>query len=364
MNWCRAKKIPDPCGDERGYERILACFVENLIIDCNSRSATVSGYVRAINKLFELRSLRVPADLADRSSLISKIILACEREENIAKQRSPLTNEMYVKMAKRAESSERDSVHSVLFDFFNLIRVGGFRVSEYAQKTQNNVDEFEYASGRKVIKAFIPSDWRFYDASGRLMTIHSLSGLSKVPTRLRITFRIQKNRKNGQKITFASDNKHPHICPVRSAYRIFLRAKRLGQSDDQPMGVYLNQQGLVKYLTGNKISELLQSIAKHCHPDLTQDEISRFSSHSGRVWAVVLLDEAGMNSDFIKSRLRWMGDSYRLYLRDTAVLQAKHIAALDQSSFDFISLYGENRTTLPDLFPMMTLWVLINIYLS
>ncbi len=117
------------------------------------------------------------------------------------------------------------------------------------------------------------------------------------------------------------------------------------------MGVYLNHQGIVKYLTGNKISKLLQSIAKHCHPDLTKDEISRFSSHSGRVWAVVLLDEAGMTSDFIKSQLHWMGDSYRLYLRDTVVLQAKHVTALEQSSFDFISLYGESCTTLPDIVP-------------
>jgi hypothetical protein len=67
------------------------------------------------------------------------------------------------------------------------------------------------------------------------------------------------------------------------------------------MGVYLNHEGIVKYITGNKIAELLQSIAKHCHPDFTRDKISRFSSHSGRVWAVVLLDKAGMNSDFIKS---------------------------------------------------------------
>jgi hypothetical protein len=46
-----------------------------------------------------------------------------------------------------------------------------------------------------------------------------------------------------------------------------------------------------------------------------------------------------------------MGDSYRLYLRDTAVLQAKHVTALEQSSFDFISLYGDNCTTLPDIVP-------------
>jgi hypothetical protein len=87
------------------------------------------------------------------------------------------------------------------------------------------------------------------------------------------------------------------------------------------MGVYVNHQGLVKYLTGNRISELLQAVAKKCHPNLTKYEISRFSSHSGRVWAVVLLDKAGMNPDFIKSWLLRMGESYRLYLRDMAILQ-------------------------------------------
>jgi hypothetical protein len=113
--------------------------------------------------------------------------------------------------------------------------------------------------------------------------MHSLNGLAEVPKQLRFTFGIQKNRKNGQKITFIADTKHPHICPVCSAYWIFLRAKTLGKSDDQPIGVYLYHQGIVKYLTGNKISELLQPITKHCHPDLTKDEISHFSSHSGRV---------------------------------------------------------------------------------
>ena len=146
--------IPDACGKEYGYERILVCFVENLITDCHSRSATVLGYVQAINKLFELRKFPIPADLSDRNNTISKIVQACERKENIAKQQSPLTKEMYVKMAKRAKASPQDSVHSVLFNFFNLIRVGGFRVSKYAQKLQTKVDEFEYGSGNKVEKGF------------------------------------------------------------------------------------------------------------------------------------------------------------------------------------------------------------------
>jgi hypothetical protein len=172
-------------------------------------------------------------------------------------------------------------------------------VAEYAQTTQNKIDAYEYASGNKVTKAFVSSDWKFYNEKGCLMT--AFDGLSDLPKKMKLTFRIQKNHQNGQSITFVSDNKHPQICPVRAAHRIYLRAKRLGKLDDQPMGIFVKHQGIVKYLTANKITEVLQSVAKTCHPDLSRDEIMHFSSHSIRVWAVVLLYEAGMNPNFIKS---------------------------------------------------------------
>ncbi len=49
-----------------------------------------------------------------------------------------------------------------------------------------------------------------------------------------------------------------------------------------------------------------------------------------------------------------MEDSYRLYLRDTATLQRKHITALDKvsESEQFVTLFGENWTTLPDVVPL------------
>jgi hypothetical protein len=222
IKWCNQKLIPDPCGNEPGYEWTVACFAENLMFDCNSHSATVQGYVESINKLFALRSFPIPADLKDKDNMVAKLIHASEREENIAKQRSPLTKEMYVEIAKHAGASPRDSVDPVLFGFFNLIRVGGSRVAEYAQKSQTKVDEYEYSLGSKVVKAFTSLDWGFYDCSGCLITLHSLDDLAKVPKKLQITFRIQKNCKNGQKITFTADDKHPHICPVCSAYCIFL----------------------------------------------------------------------------------------------------------------------------------------------
>jgi hypothetical protein len=70
------------------------------------------------------------------------------------------------------------------------------------------------------------------------------------------------------------------------------------------MAVFPNSKGVKIYLTGNKIAEILRSIAISVHPDLTNEELKKFSSHLGRVWALVLLDEAGMTPDFMKSRLR------------------------------------------------------------
>jgi hypothetical protein len=60
---------------------------------------------------------------------------------------------MYVAMAKLAKESAADSAETVVFQFFNLIKVAGFRLAEYAQTTLTKVDKFEYASGNKVINS-------------------------------------------------------------------------------------------------------------------------------------------------------------------------------------------------------------------
>jgi hypothetical protein len=50
--------------------------------------------------------------------------------------------------------------------------------------------------------------------------------------------------------------------------------------------------------------------------------------HYSRVWACVLLDKAGKLPDYIKKRLHWLGNSFRMYLRDTAIIQHHHVDAL------------------------------------
>jgi hypothetical protein len=95
-----------------------------------------------------------------------------------------------------------------------------------------------------------------------------------------------------------------------------------------PVMVYKTKKGKVIYLMGNKIAELLRKAVKKIRPDTTPDELKRYSAHSLRVWACVLLNKAGKLPNYIKKRLRWLGDSFKMYLKNTAIIQHQLIDAL------------------------------------
>ncbi len=246
--------ILDPVGHNQGYTFIVACFIEQLMHDHNLQSTTVCGYIRSVNILFQLRNCTIPADLSDKENICSKIIKARELEEDIARQRSPITNMIFAYLLNYARANAlQDSFEAVMTDFLIIIRLLGLRVSEYAQTTQNEINVHEYPSGKGVIKAFTPLDFILYDKNNAIInetnTANQLTALQKV----KVTFRIQKNRENEQSTTLKADNKHPELCPVGAVYRILQRAKRLGQDNDQPLGAFINHQGIQKYLTGSKI---------------------------------------------------------------------------------------------------------------
>jgi hypothetical protein len=65
------------------------------------------------------------------------------------------------------------------------------------------------------------------------------------------------------------------------------------------------------------VLEFVTVMINHC----AAHELKRYSAHSLRVWACALLDEAGKLPDYIKKRLCWLGDTFRMYLKDTAIIQ-------------------------------------------
>jgi hypothetical protein len=93
----------------------------------------------------------------------------------------------------------------------------GPRISEYAQTTQDKVHYHVYPSGTRIIKAFTTNNFVFYDKSGHILKKIDDSTLDTA-TSVQITWCIQKNCQNSQKIKLSADTNNPAICPVRGAF--------------------------------------------------------------------------------------------------------------------------------------------------
>ncbi len=158
-------------------------------------------------------------------------------EENIARQRAPLNNKIFAKLCQTAIASKcKDSVSDLLFGVMALGRYIGPSLREYAQTTQDKADHHTYPSGKTDIKAFIANNFIFYDEKKRV--VKDLKDSLQHAHFLKITWHIQKNCQNSQSITLAAEIDQPKICPVCSAMRLVLRAKRLNQPDDMLVAVY------------------------------------------------------------------------------------------------------------------------------
>jgi hypothetical protein len=117
---------------------------------------------------------------------------------------------------------------------------------------------------------------------------------------VQITWRIQKNRQNGQKIKLSADAKNPALRPVQGALQMVMRATHLGQPDDMPVAYYRTKKAPLLYITGSRIATLIHKAVKKVRPSTSSDDLKKHSAHSLHVWACVLLDEAGMSPSFIQ----------------------------------------------------------------
>ncbi len=104
IQWGLIMGILDPCGYQRGYQRIVAIYIGYLISGVNFRnkdslrSNTIKGYATGINLLFMLRGMKVPIVLSDPNNMASILINNLIKEEDIARQRGPLDSNNYAKL--------------------------------------------------------------------------------------------------------------------------------------------------------------------------------------------------------------------------------------------------------------------------
>jgi len=173
--WCSIIGIPDPCGNEIGYQRIIAIYIKFVMCGINTTKTysdrQLSGDTRPLsNTLFQLRGYKQPTELSNPSNMPGIIINNLIKEETVASQRSPLDSAIFAELQRAASSSHsHDSDQNLLFDMLTLSHFIGPRISEYAQTTQDKVDYHVYPSGTRIIKAFTAHDFVFYDKNGHVL---------------------------------------------------------------------------------------------------------------------------------------------------------------------------------------------------
>lgn len=353
LRFCKLKLLggEDPCGTGIDYEKLLACYTTYLVDGNNIknlelRAETVKLYLSAVNALFKARGFPPPVNFKDPHNRPAQLYRNCKKWQKLPARRHPLTPQMFSIMFTLAAKGGPDSFAASLLDWALVGRGMGQRCAEFGQKKQFVAEFHQTPRGVLILKAFMAGDIKFYDAKDHWIKNVKSHGCRAV--KFRAHWRIQKNRRNGEEADFAADHDNPELCMVQAMLRIVLRARRLRRPRNSPLGVFRDgRSGKVKYLTGNKISAFFKSVAKQAHPTLTEEELKKYSAHSIRVTAAVLLHQAGKLPDYIKIRLRWVGESYRLYLRNTERLMMQHVKALDSDS-KMIAALRQVLTTLPD----------------
>jgi len=61
-----------------------------------------------------------------------------------------------------------------------------------------------------------------------------------------------------------------------------------------------------------------------------------------------------MTPEFIMARLRWMGNLFRMYLRDTGIIQDKHRDVLRAASQEIVDLIAGSLANIPNMAGLST----------
>ena len=327
---------------------LMACYTVSLTsnetIFCRTiKASTVNLYISDASKLAIFANHPDPTknQLNQKSSYITNVVNEHRRWESMPNRREPLTFAMvdcaYSTTNHASPSSPDDTLHAALTDWLILGMQTGMRKSEWCQDRHILRKTGQVIPNRDgSASAFLLTDFTFEKSNG-VRCDNSRHMYIQDATIVKIRWRFQKNGNNGEVLSYMANNKNPGRCPVRAAMRIRDRAIRLGVPPDTPIAVFKNSAGYSQFIDDFHVTQMLQSLAKTVYNITDPTDLARFSSHSIRVGACVLLHETSQTPDFIKARLRWRSDTYLMYLRNTPKLAMLHNEAINNSDLNFTS---------------------------
>jgi hypothetical protein len=222
--------------------------------------------------------LPLPIDFKDRKDKVS-ILISNLKAEDIANQRSPLSPQMVAEFIRKGKAADHLSFKALATDVIMSGGQQGYRASETTTKKKTKPDYFKYpGSKRRVVKAMCVDWWTTYDNKNDVIEDGLLDKASVEKMKLR--WKIQKNRRNNEPVTRTQNKTDPDFCTVDRTLSMMDRARQLGQPDHLPLCVYKDEKGQMKYLTLADLTSYIREVARAVHPNMPKSEWMKFSCHS------------------------------------------------------------------------------------
>jgi uncharacterized cupredoxin-like copper-binding protein len=313
------------------------------------REQTIRGYMKvAVDHVFAKtkRDVRVyPEEDVDPSKWkehphFEAMLKRVRRWQGIKNRQEGLTKTMVAALRRKHSGDAWDSHNQSLVDWLVIGLHTGYRRCEWAQEKEvsgKRSDEFQIIEELpdRPIYAVLPTDIVFVDHRKR-----AISDPFDVPraqiAAVKITWRFQKNGDHGQTVTFSENTADRDFCIVSAFLNVFRRFSALGVDPAFPLAVYRKCPGSQRasWFTVRGITKTLKAIAAEVYSDEADVAAMKFTPHSIRIGACMILFAANHDAAHIKHRLRWKSDSFMSYLRDVPQLALNQVRAVNDADVD------------------------------
>lgn len=322
------------------YARFLA---DGNSIHCQSmKLATIQKYVQTTAQFLSLFDPRGQDPRCTEDGKLcpelTSIYKELNRWESIPDRREPFTIDMLVYIESIAKNSNPDSIQAAMADWSCIGLFTGMRLTEWAQHANRAALAKPQLDIFGEPRAFALRDIQFLDDNlhiiplNRILTcpIHTIF-------RLRITWRTQKNGENGDYRQYERPSLPSDRSPIPAMVNIVRRFARLvGLHDTStPIAIHKPHGTHTRYITSIDIERSIREAAAHVYnldPKIHKDALSKWSSHSFRVGACVILHSQGFLTLDIQWLLRWRSLAFYAYLRNLGVNARKQNAAINRAA--------------------------------
>ena len=312
----------------RDVNFLLATWAVNLrdggsILGTELRSTTLKQYLAAaVDLLREAGYKHDPLD-EEHDLHTSRVLKELTKFESVPNRRECFTDEMLEEFFKEHLAAQKDSLEDCFYDWLALGRYTGYRRNEWAQSRKLSYEHIDNDPDL-LPRAVIDGDILFFDEMGSLLD--KIPANEKRAFRIDVCWRVQKNGQNNEVISFWRDDIDPRWCPVRAAWRITARAKRLGIPPNQPLAQYVDHKRKKRvFINDTECEALMRRIATDVTGINDPAIINKmFGMHSLQVTACNELARLGVADSFIQRRLRWRSLAFLTYLRNTVYAAQRH----------------------------------------